>query len=70
MKLSELFEGAVKRAADAGTYRSTIPKPNGKFCISINGKKWGNFDTYNSALKVAEKMYAEKPKLHIEVVTC
>jgi hypothetical protein len=68
MRLFELFEGRVKNAGMDGTYQASVPKRVGKFCISINGKKWGNFDTHNAAMKVAERKYAENPKLHISVV--
>jgi len=69
MKLVEIFsEGAVKRAIDNGTYHLPAKKA-GKFRIAINGKPWGNFETYDQAMKIAIDLYRKNPRVRYDVVT-
>ena len=78
MKLYELIEGRVSDLAYNMAYDaqhtpytpppSTPKKKPFNYCLSINGKQWGEFENEAAALRSATSMHNRKPYLKIQVM--
>lgn len=78
MKLQELFEGKFKDLAYNLEYDKKYkpapsapiikPKLPAQYYISINGKKWKEFDSEKYAMQIANTLYNKNPKLRIDVL--
>lgn len=76
MKLHELFEGRVKDLAYNREYDRqhgqqtlpTIKRIVPQYYVSINGKRWKDFDSEKSAMTAATTLHNRNPRLRVDVL--